>query len=130
MLLDTSLSSQNVLATYHNSSRYVENWTQAVDFGPFKQDPLYNEHMAMFEDGLGTCQNHELSTEEFAELRVAQLDPSISDPALQNQLFNPLNCMMHVDLMGNLLLNMKLAFYESKMEQGFFSRMISDGNEN
>ena len=38
--------------------------------------------------------------------------------------------MMHVDLMGNLLSNMKLAFYESKMEQNFFSKMISDGNEN
>lgn len=69
-----------------------------------------------YDDAIGVCQHRELSTEEFAELRVAQIDRSLSDPSIENQLFNPLNCMMHVDLMGNLLSNMKLAFYESKAE--------------
>ena len=84
ILLDTSLSCSNVLDTYLNAGRYVDNWTQAVDFGPFSQEPPFNEQTGWEEEALGTCQHRELSTQEFAELRVAQIDRSLVDPALQN----------------------------------------------
>ena len=55
LLLDTTLSCHKVLSTYLNASRYVDNWTQAIDFGPFKQEPPFNELTGRYEDALGTC---------------------------------------------------------------------------
>jgi hypothetical protein len=37
--------------------------------------------------------------------------------------------MFHVDQMGNLLSNLKLAFYENTEEKNFISKMFFDGNE-
>ena len=37
--------------------------------------------------------------------------------------------LFYVDVMGNLLSNLKLAFYESPDDSGFFKRIINDGNE-
>jgi len=41
-----------------------------------------------------------------------------------NTKFNPYNCMFYVDPMGNLLSNMKLAFYESPEDSNFISKFI------
>ena len=37
--------------------------------------------------------------------------------------------MFWVDMQGNLLSNLKLAFYEASDDSGFFSKMFSDGGE-
>lgn len=37
--------------------------------------------------------------------------------------------MLHVDLMGNLISNLKLAFYEHVDEKNFISKMFYDGSE-
>ena len=37
--------------------------------------------------------------------------------------------MFHVDQMGNLLSNLKLAFYENTEEKNFISKMFFDGSE-
>jgi hypothetical protein len=38
--------------------------------------------------------------------------------------------MFYVDLMGNLLSNLKLAFYEYKDEKNFISKMYQESYEN
>jgi hypothetical protein len=45
-----------------------------------------------------------------------------------NTLFNPSLCMFYIDIMGNLLSNLKLAFYEYLDDKNFISRMIIEGN--
>lgn len=45
-------------------------------------------------------------------------------------LFNPNNYMFYVDIMGNLLSNQKLAFYEYKDEKNFISKMYQENYEN
>jgi hypothetical protein len=37
--------------------------------------------------------------------------------------------MFHVDQMGNLLSNLKLAFYENTEEKNFISKLFYDGSE-
>jgi hypothetical protein len=37
--------------------------------------------------------------------------------------------MFHVDQMGNVLSNLKLAFYENTEEKNFISKMFFDGSE-
>jgi hypothetical protein len=44
-------------------------------------------------------------------------------------MFKQPKCMFYVDLQGNLLSNLKLAFYEKSADTGFFGKMIQDGNE-
>lgn len=45
-------------------------------------------------------------------------------------LFNPNNYMFYIDNMGNLLSNLKLAFYEYKDEKNFISKMYQESYEN
>ena len=42
-----------------------------------------------------------------------------------NTMFNKPMEMLYVDLQGNLLSNMKLAFYEHNDDTGFFSKMFT-----
>ena len=37
--------------------------------------------------------------------------------------------MLYVDCMGNFMSNMKLAFYDTKDESGFFSLLFSDNSQ-
>jgi hypothetical protein len=46
-----------------------------------------------------------------------------------NSMFNVPRCMFYVDNLGNLLSNMRLAFYEQVEEGGFFSKMFSGSDE-
>lgn len=46
-----------------------------------------------------------------------------------NTLTKLTNCMYYVDLMGNLLSNQKLAFYEWPLEKNFITRMMQEGHE-
>jgi hypothetical protein len=48
---------------------------------------------------------------------------------IENTLFNPNNFMFYVDIMGNLLSNLKLAFYEGSNEKTFMRKMFYQGNE-
>lgn len=43
-------------------------------------------------------------------------------------MFNPRG-LFYIDLMGNLLSNQKLSFYETLKEDGFFSKIFSEGNK-
>lgn len=44
-------------------------------------------------------------------------------------MFNKPMSMFYVDLQGNLLSNMKLAFYEKEEESGFFTKMFSSDDD-
>jgi len=62
-----------------------------------------------------------VSTAEFFLHKRYQADQEVQGI---NTLFNPSNYMFSVDILGNLLSNMKLAFYEKPEEKNFISKML------
>lgn len=77
-------------------------------------------------EGLGPCESDTLSTTEFYDLKRYQVD---QDFELINTLTHAYSQMYYVDLMGNLLSNQKLAFYEWPQEPNYFSKMMQDGRD-
>ena len=120
MLYQTTLSPDKVFEVYHSSCRRIQDWTQAIDFGPYLQrKPI--KFRDDEPDGLGPCEHSAISTADFFELKKYQVDQDLEI----NSLFNQPRCMYYVDLQGNLLSNLKLSFYEQQEEAGFFSKMFS-----
>ena len=69
MLLDTALSSRSVFAVYGQACKHVQDWTQAIEFGPFEQR-MGNESSEPDEaDGIGQCITDRLSTAEFFQIK-------------------------------------------------------------
>ena len=50
-------------------------------------------------------------------------------PEGAHPLFNPNNYMFYVDPMGNVLSNLKLAFYECKDDKNFITKMYQENYE-
>ena len=121
-LQNTCLSNSKVLEVYHQACRFVQDWTQAIDYGPFEQVKTI-KFSDDEPDALGPCEQGNLSTMEFFEMKKYQVDQDYDLDTL-TKLYN---CMYHVDLMGNLLSNQKLAFYEYPVEKNFLSRILIDG---
>ena len=48
--------------------------------------------------------------------------------SVSNNLSNSQSHLFYIDYMGNMLSNLKLAFYESSDESGFFKKIMSGGN--
>ena len=71
-----------------------------------------------------------ISTSEFFDFKRYQVDQDCNLTQPLNHIFNPDNHMFFVDHMGNLLSNLKLAFYEHPADVNFISRMFLDGQEN
>lgn len=74
---------------------------------------------------MGPCEISTLSTAEFWDMKRYQVDQDYD----LNTLSKLTNCMYYVDLLGNLLSNLKLAFYEWPLEKNFITRMMQDGSE-
>lgn len=122
MLYQSALSSQNVTSVYFDACRTVQDWTQAIDYGPYIQmKPLKQAEPF----GLGPVLANTISTVEFFEFKKYQVDQEIE----VNTMFNQPRCMFWVDNLGNVLSNMKLAFYEHVEEAGFFSKMFSGSDD-
>ena len=63
LLNQTTLSASNVFNVYTNACRHIQDWTQAIDFGPYKHIlPTSGE-------SLGTCESGAISTHEFFLLK-------------------------------------------------------------
>ena len=125
MLLDSALSNKMVYETLQNSCRHVQNWTIGQDFGPFQQiNPIDFKKAEPY--ALGQTASDRISAKEFLQLKMYLIDPELAEEI--NTLFNPALCMFYIDNMGNLLSNLKLAFYENGDDKNFISKMIFDGN--
>ena len=105
---------------------FVQDWTQSHDYDPFSQIPL--SHDKSEPNSLGGYLSEVLSTNEFFTIKKYQVDQEINE--IVHPLFNPNNYMFYVDFMGNLLSNLKLAFYEYKEQNNFISKMLHESNEN
>jgi hypothetical protein len=97
-----------------------------VDYDPFEQAHFSKDKAEP--QGLGVFVSEVLSTQEFFSMKKYQVDQEI--PEAINPLFNPNNYMFYIDIMGNLLSNQKLAFYEYKDEKNFISKMYQESYEN
>jgi len=75
----------------------------------------------------GTRSRTAISTSEFFDFKRYQVDQDCNLTHPLNHNFNPDNHMFYVDQMGNLLSNLKLAFYEHPADVNFISRMFLDG---
>ena len=105
---------------------FVQDWTQSFDYDPFEQPSITNDKDEPY--SLGGYLGDQLSTNEFFTIKKYQVDQEV--PEQVHPLFNPNNYMFYVDLMGNLLSNLKLAFYEYKDEKNFISKMYQESYEN
>jgi hypothetical protein len=97
-----------------------------VDYEPFEQPSLPTDKYEPF--GLGSYLSDVLSTHEFFVMKKYQVDNDIPEPV--HPIFNPNNYMFYVDNMGNLLSNLKLAFYEHRDDKNFISKMYQESAEN
>lgn len=125
-LMSTALSSRNVLSHYHKSCRTVQNWLQSVDFGPLEQHADLDHYTHEREDVAGACLSPSVSTKEFYDLKLYQVDEELPDQI--NTLFNPISTMYYVDKMGNLLQSIKQSFYEKSDDKSYISKMFSSDN--
>jgi len=75
----------------------------------------------------GSLSRTAISISEFFDFKRYQVDQDCSLLNPLNLNFNPDNHMFFVDQMGNLLSNLKLAFYEHPAEVNFISKMFLDG---
>jgi|TARA_B110001450_G_scaffold41998_1_gene38024 hypothetical protein len=72
-LCNTALSYKNIFNTFKNACRHVQDWTQAIDYGPFTQNRQVKFHDDEPE-ALGPCESDTLSTTEFYDLKRYQVD--------------------------------------------------------
>lgn len=56
------------MEVYHAACRYVQDWTQAIDYGPFEQIKKikYNDDEPF---ALGHCESSTISTNEFFDMK-------------------------------------------------------------
>jgi hypothetical protein len=74
MLYQSALSSQNVTSVYFDACRTVQDWTQAIDYGPFIQmKPLKSAEPK----ALGPVLANTISTAEFFEFKKYQVDQDV-----------------------------------------------------
>jgi len=78
------------------------------------------------EDTAGSCQSPSVSTKEFYDLKMYQVDEELPDSI--NTLFDPISTMYYVDRMGNLLKSIKQSFYEKPEDKSYISKMFSSDN--
>ena len=72
-LCRTALSYKNVQDNFRNACRSVQDWTQAIDYGPFEQSKTikFNDEEP---DALGPCEADTMTTCEFYDLKRFQVD--------------------------------------------------------
>jgi len=104
-VLTSALGYRSVLTNYHSSCSNVTNWLQSCDFGPLEQLPDIDELTQHRDDQVGACLSASVSTKEFYDLKLYQVDEELPDQI--NPMFNPMNTMYYVDKMGNLLKSIK-----------------------
>ena len=117
--METVLSNHSVFMAYQQSCIYVQDWTQSLDYDPFEQIAITYDKNEPY--SLANPLSETLSTNEFFAIKKYQVDQDINE--IVHPVFNPNNYMFYIDPMGNLLSNLKLAFYEYKDEKNFISKM-------
>ena len=95
-----------------------------MDFGPLEQYPEIDPYTGEREETAGACLSASVSTKEFYDLKLYQVDEELPDSI--NTLFNPISTMYYVDKMGNLLQSIKQSFYEKSDDRSYFKMFSSD----